>query len=85
MDSSSALPQDLARQKLVVLHDTQLKAIHFTSSKLQGKNLWIPYSCDFSDIEKIMVLNKVAVNVAHINVLRTCGQCTELEVVYNAA
>jgi len=77
------------RKTVVVIHDPKRKAIHFTSTKLQGDDVWLPYDREtialHPTIEKLMVLNGIAHNVTSVQRVRQCGICEDFEVVYNAA
>lgn len=77
------------RKSVVVIHDPKRKAIHFTDTKLQGDDVWLPHNhvaeALFPTVENLMVLNGIAHNVTSIQRLRCCGVCEEFEVVYNAA
>lgn len=75
------------RNRVVVIHNPTLKSIHFTSTKLQGNDVWFPFEGKqenlHQEVEKIMILNNVAHNVADVQLIRHCGICDEFEVKYN--
>lgn len=75
------------RKSVVVIHDPKIQAIHFTSTKLQGEDLWLPFDGKHENlhqaVEKLMVVNRIAHNVTRVERLRRCGICEEFEVVYN--
>lgn len=77
------------RKSVIVIHDLKRKAIHFTSTKLQGEDLWFPYDRDVSPtmwpvVESLMTLNGIAHNVTSNECIRRCGACEDFKVIYNA-
>lgn len=68
-------------------------AIHFCSpKKLQGEdyNLWIPLykttdmeSWDFSEVERLMTINRIAQNVTSIRKVRFSGPSVDYEIIFN--
>lgn len=75
------------RKSVVVIHNPTLQAIHFTSTKLQGDDVWLPFDGKHENlhqaVEKLMVVNRIAHNVTRVERLRRCGICEEFQVIYN--
>lgn len=75
------------RADVVVLHDVNRSAIHFTGTKLQGDDLWIPFDPERESlhwfIETILTMNNIAHNVTSVERIRQCGRCDDYRVVYN--
>jgi len=75
------------RKSVVVIHNPTKQAIHFTSTKLRGDDVWLPFDGKHENlhqaVEKLMVVNSIAHNVTRVERLRRCGICEEFEVVYN--
>lgn len=59
---------------------------HFCQTKLQGEDLWFPMSTQgdmLASIERVMQVNRVALNVTSISVLRKRSTYTDVSVTYN--
>jgi len=73
------------RKTCMVILDTKRQAFHFCETKLQGEDIWFVVNAPlFDSIERIMTLNNVAHNIAHIKKIRTCGASEDWQITYNA-
>jgi len=69
----------------IVMPVKGVNCVHFTSTKLQGNDLWIPLDgrAAFGFIKRLMVVNGVARSVVSMDALGECGKSTDYKVTYN--
>lgn len=61
-----------------------MPCVHFTSTKLQGDDLWFPTHGNlFITIERLMIANGIAHNVARIDLIREGQTHKDYLVTYN--
>lgn len=77
----------MSRKELIIVTAPikGIESLHFTSTKLQGEDLWIPLANTklFEQVEQLLTVNRIANNVTRIENVRACGLSTEYKVTYN--
>lgn len=74
---------------LIIAPMNGVSSVHFTGlNKLKGidSDLWIPlpvFSSLFESVEKVMQINRVCHNLVSMRKIRTCGESSDYEVIFN--
>jgi hypothetical protein len=74
------------RQAVIIVAPMKgIPSFHFTSTLLQGNDIWFPIGEDslFVAVEKVMQANEVAHNVTSVGEIRECGPSKDYLVVFN--
>ncbi len=77
----------MSRKELIIITAPikGIKSLHFTSTKLQGADLWFPLASTelFNLVEQLLTVNRIANNVTRIENIRVCALSNEYKVTYN--
>ena len=76
----------MRRQAVIIVAPMKgIMSFHFTSTLLQGNDIWFPIGDDslFVAVEKVMVANEVAHNVTSVHQVNESGPSTDHLVRFN--